>query len=122
MKPNSLDHEATFCVCNTTCLKVHTEYIVHVETGAAASVESETKLLHICHVLLCEVARLEVQDFTPYLKAEGFNVKAVFATGLILLSEAAAWENDVHAFGNPFLPRLRAVEAGDYKGLSTGSG
>ena len=70
MNSNSVDHEATFGVYHTTCLEVHTDYIVNVETGTAASVESETKLRHICNVLLCEVARLEVQVFTPHLKAE----------------------------------------------------
>ena len=38
-------------------------------------------------------------------------MKAVFATGLILLPEAAAWDNVVHAYGSPFLPGLKAVEA-----------
>ena len=77
MKPNSVDHEATIGVYHTTCLEVHTEDIVHAERKAAAK-ELYTKLLHTRQVLLCEVARLKVQDFAPHLKTFGFDEKGIF--------------------------------------------
>ena len=100
MNTYSVDHEAALSVCYNTSFDVLAEDIVHAE-GAAGTEELDTKLFHARHVLLRAVARLEVQDFIPYLETEGFNMEAGITAGLVLLPEAAAWESVVHTCGSP---------------------